>query len=74
MALITETLDKAYLEYSNITTAITAKELLLIDKVKQLESNLTKAVQYLKEGKRLYTPNTTNSLVDEFLKDMEGEK
>lgn len=45
-----------------------------LEELVRTKANLTKAIQYLKEGKRLYTPNTTNSLVDEFLKDMEGDK
>lgn len=31
-----------------------------------------KAVKFIREGKQKFTPSTTNSLVDEFLKDHAG--
>ena len=37
----------------------------------KMEANLKKAVKYLREGKRKFMPTTTNSDVDEFLKDHE---
>ena len=40
----------------------------------KLEGSLKKAVGYLRDGKRKFTPTTTNSDVDEFLKDHEWVK
>ena len=37
-----------------------------------LEGKFKKALAYLREGKRKFTPTTTNSDVDEFLKDHEA--
>lgn len=39
-----------------------------------LKSKLATAVQYLKEGKIKFAKDTTNSLVDDFLKDYEQRK
>lgn len=38
-------------------------------KLEQAQRLLDKANQYLKEGKAKFTPNTTNSLVDDWLRD-----
>jgi hypothetical protein len=35
--------------------------------VERLRSDLSEAVRYLREAKEKFTPNTTNSLVDDFL-------
>lgn len=43
-------------------------------RVSELENELSTAVKYLKEGKKRFAPNTTNSHVDEFLKKYEKEK
>lgn len=43
-------------------------------KIADLEAKLAEAVNLLKEGKRLFTPHTTNSDVDCFLKREEGLK
>jgi len=42
--------------------------LALAKKNRELKEQLKQAVQYLREGKAKFTPNTTNSFVDEFLK------
>jgi len=39
----------------------------------EMKSDLTKALKYLAEGKQRFTPNTTNSLVDDLLKKYEGK-
>ena len=39
-----------------------------IAEIQRLKDELKTAVMYLKQGKLLYSPRTTNSLVDDFLK------
>jgi len=48
--MVTETLDKAYLEYSNLTTATTAKEIALKAKIEKLIEGLS----YYSSGKHFY--------------------
>lgn len=38
-----------------------------LERAEKAEARLAKAVQYLKEGKARFTPNTTNSFVDDFI-------
>lgn len=40
-------------------------------RAENLRTLLAEAIRYLKQGKAQFTPNTTNSLVDEFLKRVE---
>lgn len=39
----------------------------LLDKLDTIENELEKAVKFLKEGKALFSPHTTNSFVDDFI-------
>lgn len=39
----------------------------------EMKNDLTKALKYLAEGKQKFTPNTTNSFVDDLLKKYEGK-
>lgn len=41
---------------------------LLLNEIKINETKLAEAYQYLKEGKAKFSPNTTNSFVDDWLK------
>jgi len=44
-------------------------KLLLVEKdLEKLREAFDQAVQYLKEGKAQFTPHTTNSFVDDFIK------
>lgn len=54
----TETLDKAYLEYSNLTSVVTRKEILLQQTIQDLEAKLAKAVEAFVEI-RQYNGDTT---------------
>lgn len=49
-----------------------AEKAALHDEIEALEAKLAKAVQFLREGKAKFTPNTTNSFVDDFLADYEA--
>lgn len=40
-------------------------------KLSKVETLLSSGLQYMKEGKRLFTPNTTNSFVDDWIRDVE---
>ena len=43
------------------------------DDIEYLTNRLEKAIDYLKQGKKQFTPNTTNSDVDMFLKEIDNE-
>jgi hypothetical protein len=48
--------------------------LTLAQDIEELRSELSKAIDYLRVGKRKFAPNTTNSDVDVFLKKHDQEK
>ena len=51
-----ETLDKLYLEYSNLTTATTKKELYQQTQINALKEQLADTNQIIKETKEILTP------------------
>ena len=51
--------------------APTLKEMTLETRLSEATALLEKSKQYLKAGKKKFTPNTTNSLVDELIADLE---
>ena len=58
------------IEFTNVV--VKASE--LGDKIEHLVDELHTAIKYLKAGKQQFSPNTTNSLVDDFLKKFDESK
>jgi DNA-directed RNA polymerase subunit F len=62
-----EQLEKDVAHWKQASHLHSAARLQAAAKRVELEKELEKAVQYLRQGKALFAPNTTNSIVDEFL-------
>lgn len=58
-------------EFCDLHEAYAKKMEAAIAYLRLQEEMLAKAMQYLKEGKAKYYPNTTNSFVDELITDYE---
>jgi hypothetical protein len=51
----------------DINRKVETELIIAYDKIEKLRADLQIAVQYLKEGKIKFAPNTTNSFVDDFI-------